>query len=163
VPDALIVADTGPLISLSHVDALHVLPALYPEVLLPEAVAVELKASRFEIVHEILDENPWLQVRRAAKPVDPALHAALDDGEAEAIALALEVRSPLLIDELRGRRIAASIYGIDVRGTLGTLVRARNAQLIGPLSPLLERLVARGDHLGQELIREALRAVGELG
>lgn len=91
MPEALIVADTGPLISLSHVEALQVLPALYSQVLIPEAVAAELKASRFESVRDIVDKNPWLQVRAAAKPVDPALYAALDTGEAQAIALALEV------------------------------------------------------------------------
>jgi hypothetical protein len=48
------------------------------------------------------------------------------------------------------------------RGTLGTLVRARKADLVGPLGPMLAQLVARGDHLGQDLIRETLRAVGEL-
>ena len=35
------------------------------------------------------------------------------------------------------------------------------ANLLGPLAPLLAMLVALGDHLGQALIRETLRATGE--
>ena len=155
-------ADTGPLISLSHIDALHALASLYTEVIVPEAVAGELRASRFEFVHDILDRNDWLHVRAPVHPPDPALSAALDAGEAAALALALELKAPVLIDERRGRRVATAIYGLEVRGTLGTLIRARQAQLIGPLAPLLERLVQRGDHLNQDLIRETLRAVGEL-
>ena len=34
--ESLVVADTGPLISLSHIDALHALRALYTEVIVPE-------------------------------------------------------------------------------------------------------------------------------
>lgn len=161
VAEPLIVADTGPLIALSHVDALHVLPSLYAEVLLPEAIADELRGSRFESVHDLIEKHSWLQVRALATQPDPALRAALDAGEAAAIALAIARKAPLLIDERRGRRVAATVYGLDVRGTLGTLVRARKSQLIGPLAPVLERLLARGDHLGQELIAETLRAVGE--
>ncbi len=160
--ELLIVADTGPLISLSHIAALHVLASLYAEVIVPEAVAAELRASRFESVHEILDRNDWLHVRAPTRPPDPALQAALDAGEAAALALALELGAPVLIDERRGRRVATAIYGLEVRGTLGTLVRARRARLVGPLTPLLDKLVRRGDHLSQELIRETLRSVGEL-
>lgn len=161
VAEQLIVADTGPLVSLSHIAALHVLPALYAEVLVPVVVAEELSASRFEHVHQILAGNPWLCVQATAQAPDLALRAALDAGEAAAITLALERHAPLLIDERRGRRIAATVYGLDVRGTLGTLVRARKANLLGPLAPLLAMLVAQGDHLGQALIRETLRATGE--
>jgi len=161
VAEPLIVADTGPLISLSHIDTLHVLPSLYTDVLVPDVVADELKSSRFESVHQLLAKNPWLHVRATTNAVDLALRAALDAGEAAAITLALELHAPLLIDERRGRRIATTIYGLEVRGTLGTLVRARKANLVGPLAPLLSQLVARGDRLGEELIREALRAVDE--
>ncbi len=159
--DALIVADTGPLIALSHIDAVHVLKTLYAEVFLPHEVAAELRASRFEYVHNLVVTHPWLQVRSPIKEADAALRAALDPGEVAAIGLALEMKSPLLIDGRRGRRIAHDVYGVEVRGTLATLVRARQANLIGPLSPLLETMRQRGEHLSASLIRATLAAAGE--
>lgn len=135
---------------------------LHSDVLIPEAVAEELRASRFEYVHDTLDENPWLQVRTPAKAADPALRAAQDAGEAEAIALALEARSPLLIDERRGRRVATAVDGLEVWGTLGMFGSCPQGSARWPLAPLLAQVITSGDHLSQELIRETLRAVGEL-
>ncbi len=51
--------------------------------------------------------------------------ADLDSGEAEAIALAVELKADyLLIDETKGRQIAAS-YGIKVTGIIGVLIKAK--------------------------------------
>ena len=56
----------------------------------------------------------------------------LDRGEAEAIALAIERRADLiLVDEKRGRRIAAAA-GLTVTGLLGVVARAKRTGLISP-------------------------------
>ena len=55
----------------------------------------------------------------------------LDAGERAAIELAIEIRANvLLIDERKARRIAESVFGFTVFGTLGILNAAHKARLI---------------------------------
>ena len=65
----------------------------------------------------------------------------LDLGEAEAIALAMEVEaSAVLLDEINGRETAKAA-GFIVIGTLGLLVTAKQRGLVTEISPLLRRLI----------------------
>lgn len=90
------------------------------------------------------------------------LRASLDVGEAEAIALAEEVKADIvLIDEMAGRE-AARIRGFKVLGTLGLLVRAKQSGLHPSVNPLIDRL--RGElnfFISDELRRAILRQAGE--
>ena len=90
-----------------------------------------------------------------------ALTVELGTGEASAIILAQELgASPLLIDEIRGRRIAQGL-GLQVRGTLEILARAKREGRIRNLKEMLDLLRARGTWINQELYEETLRLVGE--
>jgi len=60
-------------------------------------------------------------------------------GEAEAIALALELQSEILIDEADGREIAMRL-GLSLVGALGILVRFKQNGLISSVLPLIARL-----------------------
>ncbi len=61
-------------------------------------------------------------------------------GEAEALALAVEVHADaVLIDEAAGRALARQ-RGLLPLGVLGILLRAKQQNLVGPLGPLLDRL-----------------------
>ena len=101
------------------------------------------------------------------EPVRNAAEAArlgrlVDTGEAEAIALARELRADrLLIDERRGRKLAAQ-EGISVIGLLGVILLARRNGLIPSARALLLRLdLEAGMYLSLDLRDEALRTVGE--
>lgn len=60
---------------------------------------------------------PWLLVRAATThEVIPRLHS----GESEAIRLALELKAPLLIDDMDAR-VAAKNFGLTPIGTIGIL------------------------------------------
>ena len=64
----------------------------------------------------------------------------LGPGEAEAMILAAEVKADaILMDESAGRAVARR-RGLLPVGVLGILLRAKQRTLIGPLSPLLDRL-----------------------
>ena len=65
----------------------------------------------------------WLEVVTPALPPDPAL-SHLDDGEIQAIALALEHRAQVLLLDERDETVAARQRGLTVIGTLGVLDRA---------------------------------------
>ncbi|WP_228014814.1 hypothetical protein [Fortiea sp. LEGE XX443] len=62
----------------------------------------------------------WLQVRRISTTL-PNISPELDEGEGEAITLALETgERKILLDEREARRVAQS-FGLRVVGTLGIL------------------------------------------
>ena len=90
-------------------------------------------------------------------PTDTALIAALrmlvDDGEAEAIALASEKAWRLVVDDLRARSVARNL-GVPIIGTIGVLVRAKQAAIITFLRPLLNDLEASGFHMSNTLKEE---------
>lgn len=91
----------------------YLLPQLFKDIIIPPTVAAELRKFHSEI-------PKFLEVRR---PIDAALLArlcsTLDQGEAEAIALAIEWHANyVLLDEFEGRRIAVGEQ-IPVMGTGG--------------------------------------------
>ena len=155
----LVVADSSPLIYLSRVGAIHLLPALFDEVVVPRAgwdEAVERRPSAPGI--SALLQASWLRVVD-----DPSieLDLGLDPGETAAIILAESLRADLLlIDERAGRKVAQA-RGLTVRGTLGVLVQARQSEVLPALKPVLDALVAEGFRIAPALIREALAHVGE--
>lgn len=164
MPRRLLVADSGPLIALARLELLHLPASLFDDVLVTDTVWNEVAAAPVRAEHAALlaaRQQGWLT--RSADPVDvpPALSgAALDDGERSALALALSIGCDVLIDKRRGRR-AAHQAGLQVLGTLGVLLRARQLGLIGPLRPLTEQLVASGYHIAAELMAQTLAALQE--
>ena len=90
------------------------------------------------------------------------LEAELDPGEAEALALAEEIRAEaVLIDEAAGRRVASRL-GLPVLGTLGILLRAKQWGICGELRPLLDEL--QGElhfHISAGLRNDILHQAGE--
>jgi predicted nucleic acid-binding protein len=101
-----IVSDTTPLNYLVLIDAVELLPRLYQRVLIiPPAVRDELTRPKTpETVRRWMAQPPsWLEVVTPALPPDPAL-SHLDDGETQAIALALEyVAGPINFPERTSR------------------------------------------------------------
>jgi len=88
------------------------------------------------------------------------LNETLDIGEAEAIALSIELSADaVLIDELDGR-LAASNLGLDVTGLVGVLVKAKQFGLIPSVQPEIEKLVSEaGFWLNPVFVNEVLRSV----
>jgi len=86
----------------------------------------------------------------------------LDRGEAEVIALAQVLNADLVIIDERLARRHASRLGITLTGSLGILVQAKLRGLIPAVRPLIEQLQHSGIRLGDQVVNEALRLVGEV-
>jgi predicted nucleic acid-binding protein len=84
----------------------------------------------------------------------------LAPGELSAIALACQLRSPILIDERLGLR-AATAAGLRVTGSIGVLLVAKQRGLVAEVGPILARWRAFGYHLSNELLRATLARAGE--
>ena len=108
-----------------------------------------------------------LASRRAsgAAPL-PSLLAArlaesLDPGEAAAIALGVELQADLLVcDDLRGRQVAEA-EGLDVVGTLGILLRAKQAGHLEEVKPVIGAMLALGFRATPKLVAAVLGLAGE--
>jgi len=91
-----------------------------------------------------------------------SLSDELDIGEAEAIALAVEMQAEqVLIDERRGRLVAARL-NLRYTGILGILVEAKSQGLIDRVKPLLDALIYQaGFWVAEPLYNSVLRLVDE--
>jgi predicted nucleic acid-binding protein len=160
---SLAVSDASPLINLSRVGRFDLLAAFYGEIVIPQAIYQEvvLRGEGREGSREVRGAD-WIKVQTPQDELAVrALAAELGTGEAAAIILAQELQaSLLLIDEIRGRRIAQQL-GLQVRGTLGILAQARREGRIPGLRETLDLLRARGTWIDQALYEEMLRLVGE--
>ena len=94
-------------------------------------------------------------------PAETLKRLGLDAGETAAILVAESLHADLLlIDERVGRKVAQG-RGLAVRGTVGVLVQARQANMLPALKPVIEALLTEGFRIAPTLIREALAHVGE--
>jgi predicted nucleic acid-binding protein len=149
----IVVADTSPINYLVLLGHIEILPKIYGEVLIPQAVFDELQDGDAPAqVRAWLSSPPaWLQISNMTYQRDPLLDL-LDRGEQDAILLAESVKADrLIIDDLDGRREAAN-RKLPVIGTLGVLAEAARRNLLD-LSQTLTALQATNFHAAPELIR----------
>jgi hypothetical protein len=102
---------------------------------------------------------------RVESPSDEETVRALEDelnrGEAEAIALALELRALLvLIDEKLGREVVI-VRGLRITGLLGVRLRAKLRGRVPSARGELERPEQAGFWISTRLRRELLKLAGE--
>ncbi|MEH2425067.1 MAG: DUF3368 domain-containing protein [Nostoc sp.] len=160
----IIVSDTSPINNLAAINYLHLLQQLYGTVLIPEAVYRELTDLNFPVAGAIeVQTFIWIQTRPVQDRIlVEALSNELDIGEAEALALALEMKADqVLIDERRGRMVAARL-NLGYTGILGILVEAKSQRLISAVKPLLDALINQaGFWVAEPLYKRVLQLVDE--
>lgn len=153
------IADAGPLIVLYKTGQLRILKELYRELIIPEAVRQELITKPEGI--RLLEDNPWITTKKV-RGTDAlgVLRVFLDQGESEAIILARETGHALLMDERKGRRIAVEM-GIQIRGTLGALVEAKNKGIVKNVGEEIQKMLEKGYRIDKELMKIILRKARE--
>jgi predicted nucleic acid-binding protein len=152
----IVVSDTSPLTALLTVEQAELLLQLFGEVVIPEAVYTELLRCHSNL-------PSWLRVQALREPTQALTYASsVDRGEAEAIALAHELKADLLLmDERKGRRLARE-HGVPVMGLLGVILLAKRRGFIDSARALLTRLEKEaGVYLGEQLKTDALKTIGE--
>jgi len=160
----IVVADAGPLIALGRLGRIELLPRIFAKIIVPQIVFEET-----QFYPDLADARAILASRQAGVfMVDSTLTGLagippdedLDAGEAAAISIAASRGFGILIDDMHGRTVATTL-NLSVIGTVGVLIMARQRGMIPLVTPLLEDLVASGYRLSTELVRSALRQVGE--
>jgi predicted nucleic acid-binding protein len=127
----IIISDTSPLCYLILIDCIEVLPVLYKNVIIPQAVYQELQAEATpKAVKEWIQNHPdWLIIKNITNASDSELDK-LDKGEREAIILAEEVNADLLILDDKLARTIATKRSLKIIGLLGILIDAARNNLI---------------------------------
>ncbi|MBP9664839.1 MAG: DUF3368 domain-containing protein [Pyrinomonadaceae bacterium] len=157
----IIVSDTSPISNLLKIGEIDLLRLTFSQVRIPDAVYYEIcQVEAHRIALESLD---WIERASLADiSLRDKLLGSVDIGEAEAIALALELSADyLLIDESMGRNVALEM-GLKITGLLGVLLRAKADGHIPLVEPYVNRLVRNASfRLSPALIADTLYQAGE--
>lgn len=162
--DAVPVSNTSPLLNLAVIGRLSLLQDRFGTVLMPPAVREELRVEEGRPGSEALRgalRSGWLRVRAVEKQdLLAVLQNDLDRGEAEAIALAVELGGRrVLLDEREGRKRARAL-GLTVTGVLGILLWASGEGKLESARDAIERLKAEaGFYIAPSLEKEILRQI----
>jgi len=108
------VSNTSPIFNLACINRLPLLPEQFSDVWIPQAVDDELRKIPDKLTRQTVEQgiqDGWLKTRMASNAsLVSLLMAEIHLGEAEAIALALEMKAArVLIDERDGRLRAPSV------------------------------------------------------
>jgi predicted nucleic acid-binding protein len=161
----IVVSDTSPVSNLILIRRLIILRELFAEVIVPPAVDAEVRALKnFGKDLSEYENADWITI---AQPNDfakiEALELKLDEGEAQAIALALEINCELLLIDERLGTIIAHQEGLKTIGLVGVLIKAKEKGLITQVKEVLFELKNdAGFWLGEKLQKQILEQIGEL-
>ena len=119
---------------------LDLLKNVFETIVIPRIVYEELCV--IDKQKKIIEQANWINVVDLKNlSLKTTLLLEVDKGEAEAIALAIELKADyLLIDEQAGRAVAERL-GIKITGIIGILIQAKQKGLIEKVKPYLERLM----------------------
>ena len=161
----IVVSDTSALSNLALVGHLWLLEVIYQIVIVPDVVARELAAASNPTISAVLQMD-WIQTQSLTQPQladQLQQERGLDAGEANAIALALELQADdLLIDERLGRQEAARL-GLPIIGILGVLLVAKQRSLIPRVQSVMDSLIeAAGFRISPQLYQRVLTLSQEL-
>lgn len=160
----VIISDTTCFSALFQVNELHILQKFYKEIIIPSKVFDELSAlSLFDIDISPLMKLEWLKVMNPTdNPQLQHLLSILDEGEAHAIALMLEMKADLIIlDDMEARQVAID-YSLNIIGLGGVLISAKSKGVIPQVKPLLDRIISiSGFYLSAKIYHLILKTAGE--
>jgi uncharacterized protein len=161
----IIISDTSPVSNLILIERLDILQKLFTEIIIPTAVDSEIRAlKQFGKDLSEYETAEWIKI------VTPTnlqkvhnLQLNLDEGEAQAIALALEMNCDLLLmDERIGTNIARQ-EGLQTVGLVGVLIKAKEEKIINEVGTILNDLKnIAGFWLGEKLEKKILEALSEV-
>lgn len=137
--DTAAIADSGPLICLARIHQLELLPRLFSKILVPPEVwkEVTVRGQGHPGAHEV-SQVTWMTIQSPDPQLVKPLSILVDDGEAEAIALAQTTDNcTILLDDARARKIAQRL-SIKQIGTIGLLRRAKRRGLIETIKPHID-------------------------
>jgi predicted nucleic acid-binding protein len=158
----LIISDTTSLIVLEKQNQLSLLCKLFDTVIIPHAVYKELLIG--------LESDKTIKAFTCLK-IENIVYSErlqdllliLDQGESEAIELAVNKNLPLIIDEKKGRKIAKN-FGLIVTGLAGILILATQKKVLSSIQSkmILEKSIQNGYRLSETLYKQIMNKLDSL-
>jgi predicted nucleic acid-binding protein len=156
-----VVVDASPLILLSKVDLANLLPKLFTEIVVPEAVWREIiGGGENDPTAQTLSSLRLKHVTVAAVPPE-ILVWNLGDGESDVLTFAAANQDYRAIVDDKAARSCARSVGINILGTGGLLILAKRRGLIESVATELQRLVQAGLWISAEMIDLLRKQAGE--
>ncbi|MCK4488453.1 MAG: DUF3368 domain-containing protein [Desulfobacterales bacterium] len=161
----IVVSNTSPLTNLAAIGQFDLLRRLYAGINIADGVWDELNAmeKRWPGSDEVAAAG-WIKRHTVQNQLlVNALRRDIDRGEAESIALALELGANLvLLDEKEGRH-AAQRLGLKMVGVIGVLLDAKKNDFVDSVRPHLDALrQIAGFYLNESLYQHVLELAGEI-
>ena len=153
---AVVIADAGPLIALAKINQLHLLPALFADIVITEAVADECLRSQSAdaiLIKQALDSG-WL--RCVDNPIfKHPLSRSLGLGEQSSIEYALQTGSNtlLILDDALARKYALRKKLVIV-GTAALLFAAQRKALIADAEAVIAELNQVGYRISAAVVAQ---------
>ncbi len=155
------VSDTSPILALAAIGQLELLHEQFGAVFIPQAVLAELKTEMdfrgTAVIRDAL-QSGWLETRDVRNiPLVQALALELDNGEAEALALATDLAVEIIVMDEHDGRMRARAMGLKTVGVIGILLRAKKEGRIHSIEEALRALRAQiGFFISDELMQRIL-------
>lgn len=157
----IVIADSSALIALSICESLPILDALFGKVLVPQAVYDEVCiAGKAE--SQIL--SAYLQDKISNIGNDRAIEKShgLGKGELAAMSLYKQLSADLLLIDDAAARKVAYINNLEVMGSLGVLLLAKQNGLIPLVRPFVDRLRSSDIFISENLLQKLLVIANEI-
>jgi predicted nucleic acid-binding protein len=160
VPD--VVSDTSVIQYLFQVGLLDLLFSLYQDISIPEAVGAELAEGRVRGIDlPGAEDMSRFKVAAITVPQSIQLLQSLGRGEREVLAMATgNFNILLLLDDAVARKHARKL-GFRLTGTLGILLKAKQAGFLSELQSILNKLERKGFRLDKRTRSAMMKLAGE--
>ena len=148
-----IIADTSCLIIYDKINKLEILRNTFVELIVTDEVSEEFggQLPDWITIWQITNKNQY-----------PELAKNLGKGEASSITLALEFdNSLLIIDERKGRKVAEEMK-IEIIGSLGVLIKAKETGVIKSVKKILNLIDKTNFRISNSIKEQILKKAGEL-
>ncbi len=134
---------------------------MYEKIIIPTAVYKEIEKGKGKPYYLDLKLIDWIEIWGIRNLDFNVYFLDLDEGEAEVIILAKEQDADIvLMDEIMGRIIAKQ-FNLNVTGTIGVLLKAKERGLVNAIKEILTELQEKGTWLNTKLTSKALELAHE--
>jgi predicted nucleic acid-binding protein len=156
------VVNASPLIVLGKIGQLDLLTQLPKDIVVPSAVADEIKAGPENDAARLAIEARMFRLVDVQEPTPELAAWDLGLGETAVLSFALENSNwTAILDDSAARKCAIT-FGVDVKGSLAIVILARKRGLVPLVKPLLRTMQEVGLRLDDKTIRQVLKeSVGE--
>ena len=151
----MIISDSTTLIILSDLKRFNLLSNIFEKVYIPKKVFEEVSYRSNIRLPEFIEI-----IEAEQNELLTNLKKILDEGESEAIALAVQKKLPLIIDEKKGRKVAKNL-DIEIIGLLGVLYLNYKKNYLSKkeIEEFLDKAVSNGYRISTGLLKQFFKNI----